>query len=92
MADSDLPTLSDTGQVRSNSEMRNDLQADGEEGQSACDDLGIEVLPTVQFWKNKQMLWEYRGVSQLDQNMSEGALHCHVSLNASDCAVAQAVH
>ena len=47
-------------------------QADGDEGQAACDTLGIEVLPTVQFWKNKQMLWEHRGVTALDQDLSEG--------------------
>lgn len=51
------------------------LEADGEEGQAACDTLGIEVLPTVQFWKNKQMLWEHRGVTQLDQDLSEGVLY-----------------
>lgn len=51
------------------------LEADGEEGQAACDNLGIEVLPTIQFWKNKQMLWEHRGVTQLDQDLSEGVLY-----------------
>lgn len=34
--------------------------------------MNIDILPTIQFWKNKQLLWEHRGVSQLDQDLSEG--------------------
>lgn len=64
------------------------LEADGTEGQAACDTLGIEVLPTIQFWKNKQMLWEHRGVTQLDQDLSEGVLyyadHAAQGVRASD--------
>ena len=48
------------------------LQADGPDGQAACDELGIEVLPTLQFWRDGQMLWEHRGVLQLEQNIGEG--------------------
>lgn len=48
------------------------LQASTEEGQEACESMKIEVLPTIQFWKNKQLLWEHRGVTQLDQDLSEG--------------------
>lgn len=48
------------------------LQADGPDGQAACDELGIEVLPTLQFWRDRQMLWEHRGVLQLEQDLGEG--------------------
>ena len=48
------------------------VQAVGPDGQAACDELGIEVLPTLQFWRDGQMLWEHRGVMQLEQNIGEG--------------------
>ena len=51
-------------------------QADGDEGLAACDALNIEVIPTIQFWKNKQLLWEHRGVTALDQDLSEGSPTC----------------
>lgn len=51
-------------------------QADGDEGLAACNTLNIEVIPTIQFWKNKQLLWEHRGVTALDQDLSEGAATC----------------
>lgn len=47
-------------------------QADTEEGQAACDKLGVEVLPTVQFWRNKKKLWEHRGILHLEQDLGEG--------------------
>ena len=77
------------------------LQADGDEGQAACDTLGIEVLPTVQFWKSKQMLWEHRGVTQLDQDLSEGASwsrmvqftsHCMIHSRLTDRSLQRAQH
>lgn len=48
------------------------LQADTEEGKQACEDLGIDVIPTVQFWQGEQFLWEHRGYLQLDQNLGDG--------------------
>ena len=48
------------------------LQADGPDGQAACDELGIEVLPTLQFWRDGQLLWEHRGVLELEQDLGEG--------------------
>ena len=48
------------------------LQADSEEGQAACDALGVEVLPTVQFWRDGKKLWEHRGIVQLEQDLGEG--------------------
>ncbi|KAK9810349.1 hypothetical protein WJX72_009187 [[Myrmecia] bisecta] len=51
------------------------LEADTPEGQALCDQLGVEVLPTLQFWKDKQKLWEHRGVLQLEQGIGEGVLY-----------------
>ena len=48
------------------------MQADTEEGQAACEALGIEVIPTVQFWREGQKLWEHRGIVQLQDNLGEG--------------------
>ena len=48
-------------------------QADGKEGQAACDALGVDVLPTVQYWREGRKLWEHRGIVQLDQSLGEGA-------------------
>ena len=48
-------------------------QADGQEGQAACDALGVDVLPTVQYWREGRKLWEHRGIVQLDQSLGEGA-------------------
>ncbi len=50
------------------------LQADTEEGQAACNELGVEVLPTVQFWRDKKKLWEHRGILHLEQDLGEGTL------------------
>ena len=49
------------------------LQADAEEAQPLLDELNIEVLPTVQFWKQGKLLWEHRGIVALQQDLGEGA-------------------
>ena len=36
--------------------------------------LGAAVLPTVQFVKNGKLLWEHRGITNLDQDLAEGVL------------------
>lgn len=51
------------------------LQADDPDAVPVLDILGIEVLPTVQFWREGKLLWEHRGVNQLEQNMGEGVLY-----------------
>ena len=33
----------------------------------------MEVLPTLQFWRDGAKLWEHRGVVELDQDLAEGA-------------------
>ena len=48
------------------------MQAESEEAQALCDELGITVLPTVQFWKDGAKQWEHRGIVQLQNNLGEG--------------------
>ena len=48
-------------------------QADSEEGQDLCDALGVEVLPTLQFYRAGQKLWEHRGYAAAGQDLGEGA-------------------
>jgi len=48
------------------------LQIDTEEGQKACDELGIDVIPTVQFWKNNVKLWEHKGIVGLGDDLGQG--------------------
>ena len=31
------------------------------ETSALCDELGVDVLPTLQFWRNGSKLWEHRG-------------------------------
>ena len=47
-------------------------QADTDEGKEACDALGVDVLPTLQFWRHGKRLWEHRGILQLQQDLGEG--------------------
>ena len=49
------------------------VQADSEEAQPLLDELNIEVLPTVQFWKQGKLLWEHKGIVALQQDLGEGA-------------------
>jgi hypothetical protein len=51
------------------------LSADTEEGSALCSELGIEVLPTIQFWKRGKLLWEHKGVLALEQDLGEGVLY-----------------
>jgi len=50
-------------------------EVDSDEGRVLCDRLGVTVLPTVQFWREGRLLWEHKGVSQLDQDLGEGVLY-----------------
>ena len=47
--------------------------ADTDGGQAACDRLGVDGLPTLQFWRDGAKLWEHRGIIELDQDLAEGA-------------------
>ena len=48
------------------------LQADDEDGQELCDKLGVEVLPTLQFYREGKKLWEHRGHQAMEPAMGEG--------------------
>lgn len=50
------------------------LVADAEESGSLCDRLGIEVLPTVQFWKHGKKIWEAKGFQNMESDLGEGVL------------------
>jgi len=39
-----------------------------------CDKVGVDILPTLQFWLNGRKLWEHRGVLHMDNNLGEGML------------------
>jgi hypothetical protein len=51
------------------------LSADTDEGAALCGDLGVTVLPTIQFWRRGVLLWEHRGVRALEQDLGEGVLY-----------------
>lgn len=51
------------------------VEADIENGEEMCDFLGVDVLPTVQFWRHGTRLWEHRGVENLNQDLGEGVLY-----------------
>ncbi|KAL4424978.1 hypothetical protein ABPG77_002863 [Micractinium sp. CCAP 211/92] len=51
------------------------LEADTDDGSELCERLGIDVLPTVQFWRDGQKLWEHRGVANVQQDLGEGVLY-----------------
>ena len=48
------------------------VQADTDEGREACGQLGVEVLPTLQFWREGNKLWEHKGILHLQQDLGEG--------------------
>jgi hypothetical protein len=50
------------------------LDADGERGSAAAAELGVDVLPTVQFWRGGAKLWEHRGFVEMEQDLGEGVL------------------
>jgi hypothetical protein len=51
------------------------LSADTDEGSALCAELGVEVLPTIQFWRRGALLWEHKGVLALEQDLGEGVLY-----------------
>lgn len=57
-----------------------DLQADTDEGRAACKELGVTVLPTIQFWRDGQKLWEHKGIVQLENDLGEGTLVLSTSM------------
>ena len=37
--------------------------------------LGVDILPTLQFWKQGMKIYEHRGSQNMDQDMAEGVLY-----------------
>ena len=50
------------------------LDADGEEGGRAARELGVSVLPSVQFYKAGKLLWQHGGHDALERDLGEGVL------------------
>ena len=67
-------------------------QADGEEAGPLLEELKVEVLPSVQFYKQGQLLWEHRGIIALQQVRRDSAashpLPSPSALLSCACAVA----
>lgn len=51
------------------------IQADDPKSKELVEELQVKTIPTVQFIKNKQLLWEHKGINKLEQNLSEGVLY-----------------
>jgi thioredoxin-like negative regulator of GroEL len=49
--------------------------ADSDQGHELCDALEVDVLPTVQFWRHGKLLWQHRGVLEMEQDLGEGVLY-----------------
>lgn len=39
------------------------------------DELQIETIPTLQFYRKGRLLWEHKGALHLEQNIGEGVLY-----------------
>ncbi|KXZ49120.1 hypothetical protein GPECTOR_23g5 [Gonium pectorale] len=37
--------------------------------------LGVQVLPTLQFYRNGKLLWEHKGVGQMEAGVGEGVMY-----------------
>eukprot|EP01025_Chloroclados_australasicus_P006803 TRINITY_DN12168_c1_g1_i2.p2 TRINITY_DN12168_c1_g1~~TRINITY_DN12168_c1_g1_i2.p2 ORF type:complete len:247 (-),score=34.52 TRINITY_DN12168_c1_g1_i2:429-1169(-) len=51
-----------------------EVEADTDGGQELCDRLGIDIVPTLQFYKRGQLLWEHKGALHMEQDLGEGIL------------------
>lgn len=40
-----------------------------------CEDLGVSVVPSIQFWRGGRKVWEHQGVLGLEQELAEGVLY-----------------
>jgi len=51
------------------------LSVETDEATALAAELGVEVLPSLQFWRRGKLLWEHRGVLALEQDLGEGVLY-----------------
>lgn len=64
------------------------LQADSDKGSDVCDQLGIDTIPTLQFYRRGQLLWETKGAMEMQQDLGEGMqLQSKTNGNAYDSKV-----
>ena len=53
------------------------VELEGDANQEArllASELGVKTFPTVQFWKNGRLLWQYAGASAANAQLGEGVL------------------
>eukprot|EP00210_Caulerpa_lentillifera_P006676 g6379.t1 len=50
------------------------IDCDTENGSLLSDELQIDTVPTLQFYRKGQLLWEHKGVLHLERNINEGVL------------------
>ena len=55
------------------------VQADDDAAAPLLDRLKVEVVPTVQFWRNGAMLWEHRGVQELEADLGAAVTGAYVA-------------
>lgn len=48
------------------------LQADTDEGSELCDELDVDTIPTIQFYRDGQLLWQHKGALEWQQDLGEG--------------------
>ncbi|GLI67595.1 hypothetical protein VaNZ11_011788 [Volvox africanus] len=52
------------------------IQSDGSSQKEALlRKLGVEVLPTLQFYRDGKLLWEHKGVVQMEAGVGEGVMY-----------------
>lgn len=50
------------------------IDSESKDGQALTEELGAEVVPTLQFVRDGRLLWEHRGITNLDTDLAEGVL------------------
>jgi hypothetical protein len=50
------------------------IESDSEDSKALLETLGAEVIPTLQFIRSGRLLWEHRGITNLDTDLAEGVL------------------
>lgn len=50
------------------------IESDSEDSKALLETLGAVVTPTLQFVRDGRLLWEHRGVTNLDTDLAEGVL------------------
>ncbi|GMH43587.1 hypothetical protein BSKO_11509 [Bryopsis sp. KO-2023] len=50
------------------------LHADTDTGSTLCDTLGVDTIPTIQFYRKGKLLWQHKGAMEWQQDLGEGVL------------------